>query len=127
MGIRVKVKVVKNKVAAPFKVIELDILFGEGIDKMGSLLDAALDLGVVQRKGSWYSYQDTNFAQGRLNAGVYLKENGGVTKKMEAEIREVMLTSKMPASKVDSDDDESILFDDELDSTIALEGSSILE
>ena len=127
MGIRVKVKVVKNKVAAPFKVIELDILFGEGIDKMGSLLDAALDLGVVQRKGSWYSYQDTNFAQGRLNAGVYLKENGGVTKKMEAEIREVMLTSKMPASKVDSDDDESILFDDELDSTIVLEGSSILE
>ena len=91
-----KIKVVKNKVAAPFKVVELDILFGEGIDKMGSLLDAALDLGVVQSKGSWYSYQDTNFAQGRLNASVYLKENKDVAKNMEAELQEVMLTAKIP-------------------------------
>lgn len=96
LGIRAKVKVVKNKVAAPFKVIELDILFGEGIDKMGSLLDAALDLGVVQRKGSWYSYEDTNFAQGRLNAGFYLKENGAIAKKMEGEVREALLLSKNP-------------------------------
>lgn len=127
LGIRVKIKVVKNKVAAPFKVVELDILFGEGIDKMGSLLDAALDLGVVQRKGSWYSYQDTNFAQGRLNASVYLKENKDVAKNMEAELREVMLTAKIPStsSSVDTDD-ESILFDDEMD-PLLVAGSSILE
>ena len=122
-----KIKVVKNKVAAPFKVVELDILFGEGIDKMGSLLDAALDLGVVQRKGSWYSYQDTNFAQGRLNASVYLKENKDVAKNMEAELREVMLTAKIPStsSSVDTND-ESILFDDEMD-PLMVAGSSILE
>ena len=114
-----KIKVVKNKVAAPFKVVELDILFGKGIDKMGSLLDAALDLGVVQSKGSWYSYQDTNFA--------YLKENKDVAKNMEAELREVMLTAKIPStsSSVDTDD-ESILFDDEMD-PLLVAGSSILE
>jgi len=121
LGIRVKIKVVKNKVAAPFKVVELDILFGKGIDKMGSLLDAALDLGVVQSKGSWYSYQDTNFA--------YLKENKDVAKNMEAELQEVMLTvtAKIPStsSSVDTDD-ESILFDDEMD-PLLVAGSSILE
>ena len=54
-GIKIKVKVVKNKVAAPFKTVNLDILFGSGIDSMGSLVDAALELGVVERKGSWYA------------------------------------------------------------------------
>lgn len=126
MGIRVKVKVVKNKVAAPFKTIELDILFGEGIDKMGSLLDAALELGVVSRRGSWYNYQESNFAQGRLNASVYLKENRSVAKKMEEEIREAMLMAKTPATKGKWEDD-SITFDDELESSIVTEGASILE
>ncbi len=125
MGIRVKVKVVKNKVAAPFKTIELDILFGEGIDKMGSLLDAALDLGVVSRRGSWYNYQDSNFAQGRVNASEYLKENRSVAKKIEEGIREAMLMAKSPASKGGGFD--SITFDDDLDSSIVAEGASILE
>ena len=91
MGIRAKVKVVKNKVAAPFKVIELDILFGEGIDKMGCLIDTALELGVVQRKGSWYSYEGANFAQGRVNASLYLKANKDVAIGMERAVREAML------------------------------------
>ena len=56
-GIRIKVKVVKNKIASPFKVVNLDILFGTGIDRMGCLLDAALELGVVERKGSWYAFE----------------------------------------------------------------------
>ncbi len=120
MGIRAKVKVVKNKVAAPFKVIELDILFGEGIDKMGSLLDAALDLGVVQRKGSWYSYEDGNFAQGRLNASVYLKQNREIAKKMEGEVREALVMAKSAGD--DDGEDESI------ESVVsAEESSSILE
>ena len=92
MGIRAKVKVVKNKVAAPFKVIELDILFGQGIDKFGCLLDAALDLHVVERKGSWYSYENSNFAQGRANASIYLKNNQDIAQKMEHEVREVLRT-----------------------------------
>mmetsp|Transcript_22322 Transcript_22322/g.34286 ORF Transcript_22322/g.34286 Transcript_22322/m.34286 type:complete len:434 (+) Transcript_22322:69-1370(+) len=91
LGIRAKVKVVKNKVAAPFKVIELDILFGEGIDKMGCLIDAALDLGVVQRKGSWYSYEGANFAQGRVNASLYLKDHREVAVGMERAVREALL------------------------------------
>ncbi|KAL7430621.1 hypothetical protein ACHAXH_002765 [Discostella pseudostelligera] len=128
MGIRVKVKVVKNKVAAPFKTIELDILFGEGIDKMGSLLDAALDLGVVSRRGSWYNYQDSNFAQGRVNASEYLKENRSVAKKIEEGIREAMLMAKSPAaSKGGKWEVDSITFDDDLDSSIVAEGASILE
>lgn len=132
IGIRAKVKVVKNKVAAPFKVIELDILFGEGIDKMGSLLDAALDLGVVQRRGSWYSYEDSNFAQGRLNAGVYLKGNMAVAKKMEGEVREAMLVAKGSAYGVDDADsimvdDDSIMVGDELGSSVGSEGTSVLE
>ena len=128
VGIRVKVKVVKNKVAAPFKTIELDILFGEGIDKMGSLLDAALDLGVVSRRGSWYNYQDSNFAQGRVNASEYLKENRSVAKKIEEGIREAMLMAKSPAaSKGGKWEVDSITFDDDLDSSIVAEGASILE
>lgn len=74
-GIRIKVKVVKNKVAAPFKVVNLDILFGSGIDRMGCLIDAALELDIVQRKGSWYSFEDENFAQGKYNAAEYLKKD----------------------------------------------------
>jgi recombination protein RecA len=95
MGIHMKIKVVKNKVVVPFRVIELNILLGEGIDKMGSLLDGALDLGIVQWKGRCCLYQDTNFAQGHLNAGVYLKESKAVVKKMEAEIHEVTLVVRL--------------------------------
>ena len=126
MGIRAKVKVVKNKVSAPFKVIEMDILFGEGIDKMGCLLDAALDLDVVQRRGSWYSYKDSNFAQGRMNASVYLKENLAVANKMEEEVREALLMAKIPASS--NENDASIVAaDDGLDSSIVAEETSVLE
>ncbi|KAL7541754.1 hypothetical protein ACHAXR_011231 [Thalassiosira sp. AJA248-18] len=126
MGIRAKVKVVKNKVAAPFKVIELDILFGEGIDKMGCLLDAALDLGVVQRKGSWYSYQDSNFAQGRYNSSVYLKGNREVAKRMEEEVREALLVAKTGPSEVGSEDG-SLVDDNGLVSDILSEETSVLE
>ena len=74
-GIRVKVKVVKNKVAAPFKAVMLDINFGSGIDSVGCMLDAALDLGVVERRGSWYAYNGKQLAQGRHNAVEFLKED----------------------------------------------------
>lgn len=127
MGIRAKVKVVKNKVSAPFKIIELDILFGEGIDKMGCLLDAALDLDVVQRRGSWYSYQDSNFAQGRMNASVYLKENMAVAKKMESEVREALLMAKNPALAADDGNDDEDEGVDKVSTSIASEETSILE
>ncbi len=123
MGIRAKVKVVKNKVAAPFKVIELDILFGEGIDKMGCLIDAALDLGVVQRKGSWYSYDGANFAQGRVNASLYLKDHREMAMAMERAVRDALLD----AGAVDGDDDVRDEAGDLEEVRITTEESSILE
>ena len=125
MGIRAKVKVVKNKVAAPFKTIELDILFGEGIDKMGSLIDAALELGIVQRRGSWYSYNDANFAQGRVNASLYLKSNKDVAMGMERAVREALVEAKSGRG-VDVDDDDK---DEEFGEVkiTAEESSSVLE
>jgi recombination protein RecA len=104
LRIRAKVKVVKNKVAAPFKVVELDILFGQGIDKFGCLIDAALDLDVVQRRGSWYSYADTNFAQGRVNAGIHLKENPEFAKKIEKQVRDAMRMGGVVESEVEDDE-----------------------
>lgn len=121
VGIRAKVKVVKNKVAAPFKVVELDILFGEGIDRMGSLLDAAMELGVVRRKGSWYAYQEQNFAQGRFNASVYLKEDGAMARKIEADVRESMMAARTDGGRPASNDEPASL-------SIALEEKdSVLE
>lgn len=125
MGIRAKVKVVKNKVAAPFKTIELDILFGEGIDKMGSLIDAALELGIVQRRGSWYSYNDANFAQGRVNASLYLKSNKDVAMGMERAVREALVEAKSGRG-VDVDDDDKDEEFGEVEIT-AEESSSVLE
>eukprot|EP00984_Skeletonema_dohrnii_P028316 scaffold18252_cov117-Skeletonema_dohrnii-CCMP3373.AAC.2 len=123
LGIRAKVKVVKNKVAAPFKVIELDILFGEGIDKMGCLIDAALDLGVVQRKGSWYSYEGANFAQGRVNASLYLKDHREVAVGMERAVREALLDDG-DGVVTSSEDDEAGDFEEV--GTVT-EESSVLE
>lgn len=86
-GIRVKVKVVKNKVAAPFKEVMVDILFGTGIDRMGCTLDAALDLNIVERKGSWYAYKNSNLAQGRQNVVEMLRNDNDLATQLETEVR----------------------------------------
>lgn len=86
-GIRVKVKVVKNKIAAPFKNVLLDILFGTGIDGLGCMVDAATDIGVIERKGSWYAYRGQNIAQGRHNVVELLKKDTDLTAQLEAEVR----------------------------------------
>jgi recombination protein RecA len=91
-GIRVKVKVVKNKIAAPFKSVMVDILFGTGIDRMGCTLDAALDLNIVERKGSWYAYQNTNIAQGRQNVIDILKGDPELAQQLENDVREALST-----------------------------------
>eukprot|EP00521_Asterionellopsis_glacialis_P006085 CAMPEP_0195280888 /NCGR_PEP_ID=MMETSP0707-20130614/418_1 /TAXON_ID=33640 /ORGANISM="Asterionellopsis glacialis, Strain CCMP134" /LENGTH=440 /DNA_ID=CAMNT_0040339717 /DNA_START=110 /DNA_END=1432 /DNA_ORIENTATION=+ len=87
MGIRIKVKVVKNKVAAPFKVVNLDILFGTGIDRIGNILDCAYDLNIVQRKGSWFSYKSENLAQGRHKAVQLLKQDLDLQHQLQTEVR----------------------------------------
>lgn len=103
-GIRVKVKVVKNKVAAPFKAVNLDILFGSGIDGVGCTLDAAQEVGVIERKGSWYAYKGSNFAQGRYNACEYLKANPDLASQIETEVRLAM--SRDADVVLEGDDDE---------------------
>lgn len=87
-GIRVKGKVAKNKVAPPFRIAEFDILFGEGISQLGCLLDIAEQTEVIQRKGSWYSYNGDKIGQGRDNVVQYLSDHPEVSQKIDAEVRE---------------------------------------
>ncbi len=87
-GIRVKVRVVKNKLAPPFKEAEFDIIYGEGISHEGCVLDLALSMGFVTKSGSWFSYGDIRLGQGRENAISFLKENPEILKELEARILE---------------------------------------
>ncbi len=86
IGNRVKVKVVKNKVAPPFKIAEFDIMFNEGISKEGNLIDVGVEFGILKKAGSWYSYKEKNIAQGRESAKEYLKENPKIAKEIEQAI-----------------------------------------
>src|SRR6056297_1180615 len=87
VGNATRVKVVKNKVAPPFKQVEFDIMYGEGISKMGELLDLGVKAGVVEKSGSWFSYGDERIGQGRENAKTFLKENDRVSFEIEDKIR----------------------------------------
>ena len=88
VGSRVKVKIVKNKVAPPFKIAEFDIMYGEGISKTGEILDAAVDMGIVKKSGSWFSYAETKLGQGRDAVRDMLKDNPELAEELEAKIRE---------------------------------------
>src|SRR5437870_2697960 len=96
-GSRTRVKVVKNKVAAPFRESEFDILYGEGISREGDLLDLAANQNIVEKSGSWYSYKGERIGQGRENARQFLKDNKDTMVKLEAEVRKAIgLTSAGP-------------------------------
>jgi recombination protein RecA len=88
VGNRVRARIKKNKVAPPFKVAEFDIMFDHGISKEGSLLDVAVELGAIERRGSYYSYGDVRLAQGRENAKEYLRENPQVAAEIEQRVRQ---------------------------------------
>ena len=94
IGNRTKVKVVKNKVAPPFKVAEFDIIYGEGISKWGSLLDMAVERDIIHKSGAWFSYEDQRIGQGRENARQYLIDHKDVCDELEAMIREKLLAPK---------------------------------
>ena len=87
VGNRTRIKVVKNKVAPPFKEAEFDIMFGEGISKEGDILDLASELGIVNKSGAWYAYNGDKIGQGRENAKTYLKENPQVCQEIEEKVR----------------------------------------
>ena len=87
VGNQTRVKVVKNKLAPPFRVIEFDIMYGEGVSKTGELLDLGVNAGIVEKSGAWFSYDSNRIGQGRENAKNFLKQNPDVAKAIEAKIR----------------------------------------
>ncbi|HEY4960489.1 MAG TPA: recombinase RecA [Terriglobales bacterium] len=94
VGSRTKVKIVKNKTAAPFREAEFDIVYGEGISREGDLIDQAVLLNLVEKSGSWFSYKTDRIGQGRENAKTFLKGNADISQKLEAEVRQALgLTS----------------------------------
>ncbi len=97
MGSRTKVKVVKNKVAAPFREAEFDIMYGEGISREGDMLDLAVNNNIVEKSGAWFSYKTERIGQGRENAKNFLKENKDIAAKIEAEVRQTLNIGAAPA------------------------------
>ncbi|MES0824339.1 recombinase RecA [Ruegeria sp. SCP11] len=105
VGNQTRVKVVKNKVAPPFKQVEFDIMYGEGISKMGELLDLGVKAGVVEKSGSWFSYGDERIGQGRENAKQYLRDNSRAALEIEDKIRAAHgLDFDMPPGAAEDDD-----------------------
>ena len=94
LGTRTKVKVVKNKVAPPFKRAEFDIMFGEGISKIGEIVDLGVDYGIIRKSGSWFSYGDQKIGQGRDSAKELLSTNEELCAEVEAKLREAMTQKK---------------------------------
>jgi recombination protein RecA len=90
IGSRTKVKIVKNKVAAPFRESEFDIMYGEGISREGDLLDLAVNNNIVEKSGAWFSYKTERIGQGRENSKQFLKENKDITAKIEVEVRKAL-------------------------------------
>jgi recombination protein RecA len=114
-GIRAKVKVAKNKVAPPFRIAEFDIIFGQGISRLGCLVDLAEQTDIIHRKGAWYSYDGDNIAQGRDNTVRYLEENPEFAAKVDQQVREKLdmgaVVQANSVSPIDAEDEE--LFEEE--------------
>jgi len=111
VGSRTRVKVVKNKVAPPFKQAEFDIMYGEGISREGSVLDVAVNNDIVLKSGAWYSYGDTRIGQGRENAKQYLKENPELTKELDKKLREMFslgVSKAAAATAVEAVEDDEL-------------------
>jgi len=90
VGVRTKVKVVKNKLAPPFREAEFDVLYGEGISKAGTVLDAGVEQNIIEKSGTWYTYKNERIGQGRENAKKWLQENHTILLDLEAKIRETL-------------------------------------
>ena len=115
VGNRTKAKIVKNKVAPPFRVAEFDILYGEGISKEGNLLDSAVQLDIIHKSGAWFSYGDQRIGQGRENTRKYLKENPAIAAEIEALVRAELLGKNEPittVSEMEETDETQDEFDD---------------
>ena len=113
VGNQTRVKVVKNKLAPPFKQVEFDIMYGEGVSKMGELIDLGVKAGVVEKSGAWFSYDSQRVGQGRENAKIFLKQNPDIANRIEAAIRQNagLIAEKIlvgeEATDTEDDDDEA--------------------
>jgi recombination protein RecA len=108
-GNQTRVKVVKNKLAPPFKQVEFDIMYGEGVSKMGEIVDLGVKAGVVEKSGAWFSYDSQRIGQGRENAKLFLKSNPDIAAKIEAAIRQNsgLIAEQILAGEKEEDDDEA--------------------
>ena len=109
VGNHTRVKVAKNKVAPPFKTVEFDIMYGEGISKMGELIDLGVKAEIVEKSGSWFSYDSQRIGQGRENVKTFLKENPDMAEEIERKIREnagLLVTDMITTPETDEDDGE---------------------
>ncbi|MBV9956085.1 MAG: recombinase RecA [Pseudolabrys sp.] len=110
VGNQTRVKVVKNKLAPPFKLVEFDIMYGAGVSKTGELIDLGVKAGVVEKSGSWFSYDSQRIGQGRENAKVFLKDNPDIANKIEAQVRAnsgILADVALQGEKEEGDDDEA--------------------
>ena len=115
VGNRTKAKIVKNKVAPPFRTAEFDILYGEGISTEGSLLDNAVALDIIHKSGAWFSYGDQRIGQGRENTRKFLKENPEIAAEIDKLVRAELMGKNAPIVQSASDDDEEKSADDSMD------------
>lgn len=106
VGNRTRIKVVKNKVAPPFKQAEIDIMYGEGISREGSIIDIATEMDLVNKSGAWYSYEGERLGQGRENAKQFLKDNPAIAEAIERKIRDSSNLTAVVQSGADVDDEE---------------------
>jgi recombination protein RecA len=113
IGNRVKVKVVKNKLAPPFRTAEFDIMYGEGISKVGEIVDMGSDLDIIKKSGAWYSYEGTKIAQGRDAAKLFLLDNPGLAEEIELKIKAKIANDPAPAIALSTADNVDDAFGDE--------------
>ncbi len=107
IGNQTKIKVVKNKMAPPFKQVLTEILYGEGISREGELIDMGVEAKLIDKAGAWYSYGEERIGQGKENARQYLKENPAVAQRLEATLREKFIVADAPREKADAEDTEA--------------------
>ncbi|OWY18902.1 recombinase RecA [Sphingobacteriales bacterium UPWRP_1] len=111
IGNRTKVKVVKNKMAPPFRSTEFDIIYGEGISKLGEIIDYATELDIIQKSGSWYSFDGNKIGQGRDNVKAFLKDNPELTNELEQRVKEIMFAQINAGAFSDTEDDYDVSAD----------------
>ncbi|WP_311198865.1 recombinase RecA [Paenibacillus hexagrammi] len=113
VGNRTKIKVVKNKVAPPFKQAEIDIMYGEGISREGSIIDIATEMDIVNKSGAWYSFEGERLGQGRENAKQFLKENPAISQTIETKVRENSNLIKVTGPNEDEEMEEDLALEAE--------------